>query len=204
MPGELMSIAESHRTAAADDVDPVRRIPGVEGVWVLIGGDMVVFALLFGSFMNARSSDPDAFEAARHALSFHRGGVNTLLLLTSSWCVVMALRSVRAQMTAPAVRWLGTGILGGLGFAVSKILEYTTEISAGHTAASGDFFMYYFMLTGIHLVHVLVGTLILTIYWLKWRRGVPRSLAGFESAAVFWHMVDLLWIVLFPLLYLVR
>lgn len=181
-----------------------RRIPGIEGVWVLIAGDMVIFALLFGSFMSARSRDVAGFEAARHALDLHRGGINTLLLLTSSWCVAMALAAIRARRRTSALRWLGFAVLGGVGFAASKITEYAIEVSAGHTAASGDFFMYYFMMTGIHLVHVLVGTLILGIFWFRWRRVEPPGLHGFESAAVFWHMVDLLWIVLFPLLYLVR
>jgi nitric oxide reductase NorE protein len=185
--------------------EAARKIPGIEGVWVLIAGDMMIFALLFGSFMSARLTHPAAFEASRHALDFHRGGINTLLLLTSSWCVVMALRAMRAECREPALRWLGAAILGGAGFAVSKVLEYVSEAHAGHTPGSGDFFMYYFMMTGIHLVHVLVGTLILTVFWFKWRSPREiRSLAGFESAAVFWHMVDLLWIILFPLLYLVR
>ncbi|MFL6062856.1 MAG: cytochrome c oxidase subunit 3 [Marmoricola sp.] len=182
-----------------------RRVPGIEGVWVLIAGDMVIFALLFGSFMSARREHTALFEASRHALDLHRGGLNTLLLLTSSWCVVLALRAIRGDRRDAALRWLGFGILGGLGFAVSKVLEYVAEVGAGHTAGSGDFFMYYFMLTGIHLVHVLVGTLVLTIFWFRWRSPAkPDSITGFESAAVFWHMVDLLWIVLFPLLYLVR
>src|SRR5689334_5446312 len=79
-------------TAAPPDVEPVvaprlpRRVPGIECVWVLIAGDMVIFALLFGSFMSARLKHPDLFEASRHALDYHRGGINTLLLLTSSWC----------------------------------------------------------------------------------------------------------------------
>ncbi len=194
-------------TAEVADADqrPGRRVPGIEGVWVLIAGDMVIFALLFGSFMSAHLKHPALFETSRHALDFHRGGINTVLLLSSSWCVVMALRALRGHRITVAQRWLGFGILGGAGFAVSKVLEYVSEVHAGHTASSGDFFMYYFMMTGIHLVHVLVGTVVLTVFWLRQRAWAePRSLIGFESAAVFWHMVDLLWIVLFPLLYLVR
>lgn len=197
-------LADGRSSVGETPAETTRRIPGIEGVWVLIVGDMVIFALLFGSFMSARLKDPEVFESARHALNPDRGGINTLLLLTSSWCVVMALHAIRGDRRPVAVRWLGFGILGGLGFAVSKVLEYAAEIGAGHTAGSGDFFMYYFMMTGIHLVHVLVGTLILSIFWFRWRKAEPTSHAGFESAAVFWHMVDLLWIVLFPLLYLVR
>lgn len=195
-------------TAAAAEVDevaPGRKIPGIEGVWVLIAGDMVIFALLFGSFMSARLDDPDLFETSRHALDPTRGGLNTLLLLTSSWCVVMALAGIRRDRRTVAARWLGFGILGGLGFAISKVLEYVVEVDAGHSAGSNDFFMYYFMMTGIHLVHVLVGTFILSIFWFRWRAGRSSGGSpGFESATIFWHMVDLLWIVLFPLLYLVR
>jgi nitric oxide reductase NorE protein len=200
-----VSAVTNDQTTGATVPPSGRRIPGIEGVWVLIAGDLVIFALLFGSFMSARLKDPEVFETARHALDPDRGGINTLLLLTSSWCVAMALHAIRADHRVLATRWLGFAILGGFGFAVSKVLEYVAEVDAGHTAGSGDFFMYYFMMTGIHLVHVLVGSTILSIFWFRWRsdREVTTH-AGFESAAIFWHMVDLLWIVLFPLLYLVR
>src|SRR5690348_13278624 len=102
-------------TTATDTIAdaPARRVPGVEGIWVLIAGDMVIFAMLFGSFMHARSANVGAFEDARHALDFHHGGLNTLLLVTSSWCVVRALGSMRSARRGVAVRWLGLGIVGG-------------------------------------------------------------------------------------------
>jgi nitric oxide reductase NorE protein len=166
---------------------------------------MAIFSLLFGSFMSARMGDPSGFEHSRHALNYTRGGINTLLLLTSSWCVVSALHAARAESPRPASRWLLAGILCGVAFAVSKVIEYTIEVGAGHTAGASDFFMYYFMLTGIHLLHVVVGCGILGVFLMKWRRSGPgENLRAFESAAIFWHMVDLLWIFLFPLLYLVR
>lgn len=162
----------------------------------------MIFALLFGSFMSARRGDLGAFEAARKVLSYQHGGVNTLLLLTSSWCVVMALRAARSGLEANARRFLGAAVLCGLGFVASKAWEYIAEVSGGH--AHGTFFMYYFMLTGIHLAHVVIGTAVLLLFWIKWRKAPPSATPGFETAAVFWHMVDLLWVVLFPLLYLLR
>jgi nitric oxide reductase NorE protein len=192
-------------TVTLPSVSPkLRRMPGAEGFWVFVGGDLAIFTLLFGSFMAARLHDPAGFEHARTALDLTRGGINTLLLLTSSWCVARALASARSARQDAALRWLGAGFLGGVGFAVSKVLEYAAEVGAGHTASSGDFFMYYFMLTGIHLVHVLVGCAVLSTFWIRWRDRLPERLTGFESAACYWHLVDLLWVFLFPLLYLVR
>lgn len=184
---------------------PPRRMPGVEGFWVFIAGDLGIFTLLFGSFMAARAKDAAAFEDARQFLSPGHGGINTLLLLTSSWCVARALLALRASRNDAATRWLAAGIAGGLGFAVSKALEYAVKITAGHDPGSGEFFMYYYLLTGIHLLHVVVGCVLLTVFWLRWRRGrMPDRWTGFESAACYWHMVDFLWIIIFPLLYLTR
>lgn len=190
---------------AATGAAPGRRMPGVEGFWVFVGGDLAIFTLLFGSFMHARQESPAEFEAARQLLDASHGGVNTLLLLTSSWCVASALGAVRRGGVPAATRWLGLGILGGVGFAASKGVEYSVKLGQGHGPGDGGFLMYYYVLTGIHLVHVLVGCLLLTVFWTRWRRReLPSSLAGFESVACYWHMVDLLWVVLFPLLYLTR
>lgn len=182
-----------------------RRLPGFEGIWVFVGLDMMLFALLFGSFMFTRSSDAATFEASRHALSIHYGGINTLILLTSSWFMVLAVQAARRQeKIAP---WLGAVIAGGVAFGVSKAFEYAGKIQAGYTMLTNDFFMYYYVLTGIHLFHVLAGCVALMVFWTRARAGsdsTGRGSAGLESMGIYWHMVDLLWIVLFPLLYLVR
>ncbi|MCW2749788.1 MAG: heme/copper-type cytochrome/quinol oxidase, subunit 3, partial [Aeromicrobium sp.] len=125
-------------TVVHEPTPATRRLPGVEGVWVLICGDLAIFTLLFGSFMSARMGDPSAFEHGRHALSYTRGGINTLFLLTSSWCVVSALHAARESRRVPAGRWLVAGILCGVGFAVSKIIEYTVEVGAGHSVGTSD------------------------------------------------------------------
>jgi len=181
-----------------------RAMPGFEGFWVFITGDLALFTLLFGSFLAARSSDVEGFVAAQAALSPTHGGLNTLLLLTSSWAVARAVVAVRAGEVDAARRFLGWGILAGAGFAVSKLVEYAGKLAHGDTPASSDFLMYYFALTGIHFLHVLVGLVLLTAMRRSWRRTTPVRLTGVESLACYWHMVDLLWILLFPLLYLLR
>jgi len=183
-----------------------RRLPGVEGVWVFVMADMTVFALLFGSFMITRHQNPALFEASRHALNPNFGGVNTLILLTSSWFAALALDAVRKSRFVPAQRFIGGAFLCGVAFMVSKAIEYTEKLNAGISLLTNDFFMYYFTLTGIHLFHVLAGNVVLAVLWFMARSrsfdsGRPLVV---ECGAIYWHMVDLLWIILFPLLYLLR
>jgi len=175
-------------------------------VWVFVMADMTVFAILFGSFMSSRHQNPDLFEASRHDLNPNFGGVNTLILLTSSWFAALALDAVRESRFALAQRFIGGAFLCGLAFAVSKAIEYTEKLNAGISLLTNDFFMYYFTLTGIHLFHVIAGSVVLLVLWFKARSRSfdPERPVVLECGAIYWHMVDLLWIILFPLLYLVR
>jgi nitric oxide reductase NorE protein len=186
--------------------DPTRRLPGVEGVWVFVIADMTVFAVLFGSFIIGRHRNPDLFESSRHALNPNFGGVNTLILLTSSWFAALALDAVRKSRFALAQRLIGGAFVCGLAFMVSKAIEYTEKLDAGITLLTNDFFMYYFTLTGIHLFHVVAGNVVLIVLWFmaRSRSFDPQRPVVLECGAIYWHMVDLIWIILFPLLYLVR
>jgi nitric oxide reductase NorE protein len=186
--------------------DPARRLPGVEGVWVFVIADMTVFAVLFGSFIIGRHQNPDLFEGSRHALNPNFGGVNTLILLTSSWFAALALDAVRKSRFALAQRLIGGAFVCGLAFMVSKAIEYTEKLNAGISLLTNDFFMYYFALTGIHLFHVVAGNVVLLVLWFmaRSRSFDPQRPVVLECGAIYWHMVDLIWIILFPLLYLVR
>ena len=186
--------------------DPKRRLPGVEGVWVFVMADMTVFAIMFGSFMLGRHHNPALFEASRHALNPNVGGVNTLILLTSSWFAALALDAMRKSRFGLAQRFLGGTFLCGLAFMVSKAIEYTEKLKAGISLLTNDFFMYYFTLTGIHLFHVVAGNVVLVVLWFKARSRSfdPQRPIVLECGAIYWHMVDLIWVILFPLLYLVR
>jgi nitric oxide reductase NorE protein len=187
----------------ADRPTKPRRLPGVDGVWVLIGADAAIFAILFMSFMQDRLKAPGLFEASSRTLNFNLGGLDTLILLTSSWLVALGVQAANRGELESVPRFLLGGVLTGCAFAVSKSAEYTEKFVAGITPATDAFYMWYFTLTGIHLAHVLFGTSLLTYLWIKARRK-DVNIKVTESVASYWHLVDLLWIVLFPLLYLQR
>jgi nitric oxide reductase NorE protein len=180
-----------------------RRIPGEEGLWVFLLGDMAIFALFFGAIVVLQ---PVMFTASQHALHPGLGILNTGFLLTGSLLVVLATRAIRRADRRAASLYLGA-VLCGLAFAGVKAVEYTSLIRGGHTAQTNDFFMYYFVFTGIHLAHLVIGLLLVGLLGLRARNDQPltRGQSVFvDCGGCYWHMVDLLWLALFPLLYLVR
>jgi nitric oxide reductase NorE protein len=187
-----------------EDASAVRHLPGEEGVWVLIGGDLVVFSLLFGLFLYYRGQSVAVFEQSQVALNRGFGLLNTVILLTSSLFVATAVTSARQGFHARAGRLLAAAIVCGIGFGISKTLEYAAKFKAGIIFNTNDFFMFYFMLTGIHMVHVIFATGVLFYLWGRTRGAVHSAnyVSVMEAGGVFWHMVDLLWVVLFALLYL--
>lgn len=196
---------EAGPIAGPAESKPSRHLPGVEGVWVFVYADMAVFALMFGSFMWDRHHAPELFETSRQALSLNFGGVNTLILLTSSMLVVLGVDALKFGRThlAPGFFWSATAC--GIAFTVSKILEYGHKFDAGIGLTTNGFFQYYFIMTGLHLGHVVVGTAIIAVLAAKSRDEQPGcSVTMYEAGATYWHMVDLLWVCIFPLLYLVR
>ena len=183
----------------------VRRIPGESGTWVFLFGDMVVFGVFFVTFMVERAKAPEVFDVARKTLHIGVGVTNTLVLLTSSLCVVMALGAIRSGMKSIATRALCAAIGCGLVFVALKVYEYVALASAGHGPGGNHFYLYYFILTGLHLLHVFIGLAVLGLLLTQARRPElsETRLALVEGGACFWHLVDLLWIFLFALLYLV-
>lgn len=175
-------------------------------MWVFIFGDMTVFAMLFGVYLYYRGADVPEFNQSQLQLNQTFGVVNTLVLLTSSLCVVTAVRAVR-RGAMPLARGLTFGaIICGFVFIVNKAIEYGDKISLGIVPATNQFFMYFYVMTGLHLFHVVLGLGLLWYMVILTRRAAlgTRELGYLEGSACFWHMVDLLWIVIFPLLYLVK
>jgi nitric oxide reductase NorE protein len=183
-----------------------RRVPGEPGVWVLIIGDLTVFGVIFLAFMHARGVEPDAFDASQLVLHRVFGVVNTLVLLTSSLFVALAVDAIRRAAATSARRLLFAALLCAVFFLGIKAIEWTALIAGGHGATTNAYFMYFFILTGLHAVHVVLGSTLLMAAVRMTRRSVPSDgrLATIEAFGCCWHLVDVLWLIIFPLLYLVH
>lgn len=192
-------------TAVSAVARPHRRIPGESGIWVMIAGDLLVFSLFFLTFAFEYRSTPEAFAAGQALLNRPLGLANTMLLLTSSLAVAMGVKAVGEADSSKARRRFAVGVACGAGFVIVKAFEWGAKFGAGIFVGSSEFFTFYFMFTGIHLLHVIAG-----LAALLWARALarqpenPRSARMIESSALFWHLVDLLWVFLFALLYLVK
>jgi nitric oxide reductase NorE protein len=182
------------------------RLVGDEGIWFFIAGDLCLFTVCFLLFMTGRVGAPAEFERSRETLHLGLGLVNTLVLLTSSYFMARAVVATRRRLRAHVRRNLRLALGIGAIFAVVKVFEYGSKFKVGISPVTSDFFMYYFVLTGLHLLHYLGGMMALVVTLARARRNELN--AGYtrwiESVGVYWHMVDLIWIFLFPMLYLLR
>lgn len=184
--------------------DSMLRAGQVPGVLVFVIADMIVFCMLFVGFMIERRSKLAVFDASAATLDVGLGMLNTLILVTSGLCVVLAVHAARGGHRAATRGWLLASMVVGIGFGVTKIAEYSSKIGHGITMHTNDFYMFYFALTGAHFLHFIGGMIALAALWfMAGREPVNCRLFGLiESGALYWHMVDLLWIFIFPMLYL--
>lgn len=191
--------------AAEAAVTPTtRRLPGDLSMWIFVLGDMVFFGAYFVIFMFYRSRDQEMFLQSQRHLSLASGVVNTLFLLASSRFVALAVQAVRDGKHDRAARLLDIGGLFGVAFVALKIHEWYALAHQGFTLSTNDFFMFYFALTGIHVFHVLLGMFVLGFVARELRRVDLRRPWVAEAGATYWHMVDLIWVVLFAILYVMR
>ncbi|WP_085178446.1 cytochrome c oxidase subunit 3 [Mycolicibacterium iranicum] len=174
----------------------------------MVLGDLIIFGSYFVIFMVHRTMAAPEFLAAQQHLNLTIGALNTVVLLTSSWFVARSVVKARAGDIAAALRLTYFGGACGVAFIAIKAYEWTAKITAGQTMGGssqfGEFFNFYYMLTGVHLFHVLLGLLIMGIVVRELRNPRKRRMSMVESGAIYWHMVDLLWVVIFGLLYVMR
>jgi nitric oxide reductase NorE protein len=175
------------------------------GMWAFVFADMSIFAIYFAIFVRDKSLHPEQFMQGQAALNTTLGGINTIILLVSSFFVAKAVHAARAANTAIYSRYLCLTILSGCAFLVIKTIEYSEKISAGFHIATNEFYRDYFAFTALHLFHVITG-LCLLAYALSFAKHGQADFARhgnyIENTGLYWHMVDLLWVVLFALIYL--
>ncbi len=167
-------------------------------MWVLILSEMLVFSAFFVLFAWQRAIEPELFNQSQQLLDPVSGGLNTLVLLTSGLFAAFAVQASAARQVPRCRLWLALTMVLGLVFCLIKVLEYAHKFGAGLTPETNNFFTYYYLLTAFHLAHVVFGLgLLALITWKTSRENV-------ETVTAFWHMVDLIWVMLYPLLYLLR
>lgn len=208
MPAHATTPADVTAAAAAGAAPPAppRQLVGDLAIWLVIAAELLTFALLFLSFAVMRWRHAALFSQGQQTLDLNAGAINTALLVCGSGCVARAVQAVRGPAPRRAAGWLLAALGCGAGFLALKSSEYVHQIAAGHDLSTDDFFMFYWLLTGFHYLHVVAAMVFLAalLPWALKRGPAPGRPHAVETAAAFWHMVDLLWIVLFPLVYVMR
>jgi nitric oxide reductase NorE protein len=181
-------------------------IPGEAGLWVFIFGDLLLFLLFFCTYLVYRSRNLTLYVHSQAEMQRGFGLFNTLALLASSWLVALAVTDARRGPSARTRCLLAGALAGGLGFLASKVLEWGGKLRAGISLNTNEFYTFYYMFTGIHLMHLLIGLAVLTYMLARTGQSEqgPAYLMMMEAGGAFWHLVDLLWVILFALLYLLR
>jgi nitric oxide reductase NorE protein len=181
---------------------PVKSVPGQPDMWFFVLFEMLVFTSYFVVYMFTRATDNELFLKSQAKLDVRIGVVNTLLMLASSWAVARCVQAARAGAFRSAMTYTVVTVMLGFAFLALKVVEWVRLIRAGYTITTNEFFTHYFFLTAIHAVHLLIGFVALgvIVYQLRTR----RSQELVETAATYWHTVDVLWVLIFSLLYVVR
>jgi cytochrome c oxidase subunit 3 len=194
------------------------------GMWLFIAQEMLFFGGLFTAYIVFRHQFPDAFAAASHHLDIQLGTLNTAVLIASSLTMALAVRGAQMGKKNVCTGFLiATMLLGGVFLGV-KAIEYHTKYVENHIPGVTQFhwdesfhgkqipanqarlfYGLYFAMTGLHALHMIVGIgiLIWLLYWVRHDRFTPDNYNYVEGVGLYWHFVDIIWIFLFPLLYLI-
>jgi nitric oxide reductase NorE protein len=193
-------------TAPAPGISKSRDLPGDLAMWCFILAELLVFGIFFLAYAFVRAQNVELFNESQLQLDRVSGAINTVLLITSSYFVVKAVEHIRHNQGQLCAKWLVAAMACGSLFVLLKLFEFGAKIEAGISLSTNTFFMFYLFLAFFHFMHVILGMVILGAVALKaWRGGYSGAEhAGVETGAAYWHMVDLVWIILFPLIYVLH
>ncbi len=169
--------------------------------WWVIASEIVIFGGLLASYIMHRIGHPEWQAAAEHTNTY-AGAFNTFVLLTSSLFAVLAFKAADSHDGPRAAKLLRLTSLGGLLFLTIKGFEWTHDIHEGFVLSSGGFWSYYYTLAGLHGLHVLAGAIIMLFVAADAAKN--QELQRVECVGLYWHFVDIIWIFLFPLLYIAK
>lgn len=180
--------------------------PGGILIWIIVFLELITFSSVVLVFLYQRSLDPVLFNLGQLELNQTIGLINTLVLLTSSLFMAQGLYSLKRGNQKKSLTFLSITVLLGVTFLFLKGWEYYSKIEMGFGLSSNTFFTYYWLLTGFHFVHVLIGLLLISYALLSTKSGTysASNFEDVESIGIFWHMCDLIWVFLFPLMYLLH
>jgi nitric oxide reductase NorE protein len=200
----LSSAPDDSAVRGASHIHPAPVIPGQPDMWVLVMIEALTFSAYFVVYTVWYRFKPAMFLQSQAQLDLRLGVVNTLIMLTSSWSIARCVGETRAGRHRAALTYLWITAGAGVLFSVLKVNEWRTMAGQGFGFETNLFFSFYYFLTGMHLLHVLVGLIMLGVVFHQLTSPARRSRELVETGATFWHMVDFLWVIIFTLLYVMR
>lgn len=188
--------------------EPVTKIPhGKVAMWAFLASELMFFSGFFGTFIVLRNTNYEAFFEASHHLNWMLALVNTFILIGSSLTMAMAIYKLERRENGQFQVYLGLTILGAVGFLVVKYFEYSAKWHDGLFPSQENhtlFYSFYFLMTGFHALHVIGGMIPMLFMLFKsfTAKGYNHPVKV-ETLGLYWHFVDLMWIFIFPALYLI-
>jgi nitric oxide reductase NorE protein len=190
--------------ASRERVEADRFVPGQPDMWAFVLFEALVFTGYFLVYVVRRSQNIDLFLQSQAHLDLRVGVFHTLVLLGSSWSVARCVQTAREGSYRAALRNAFLTMLFGGVFLVSKVLEWAAKIEEGFGFTTDEFFSFYYFLTALHFLHLLIGFGVLAIAVHQLWSPARRSQQAIETCATYWHTVDFLWVLIFALLYVMR
>ena len=178
--------------------------PGGILVWIIVAVELLTFGMGLVVFQVHARESHELFAAGRAALSQSIGMINTMILLTGGWFMTIAIGNLRNGNILKSRGWLIATITSGLLFLALKGFEYADKLSHGYDLHADTFYTLYWLLTGFHFIHVAVAVIILLFMWwgILAGRYTKSDHEDVESSGIFWHMCDLIWLLVYPVVYL--
>lgn len=178
--------------------------PGGILMWIIIFLELITFGMALVAFVYYGQQEPEVFHQSRLQLNTTMGAINTVFLLTSGFFMATAVHQFKEKNIIKASFYFKLTMLGGFLFLILKSIEYYYKIESGISLETNMFFSFYWMLTVFHVIHIIMGLVIL--FWTNngmTKKNSDTAIEDVEACAAFWHMCDLIWLLLFPILYLI-